>query len=344
MAMSVEASGSSMAKLDQSRAAVLAGSRANRCAQSSLHVLMYHRIGDARQTPDLNPVTLSATPDDFARQIELFTTRYNVVGIHDVVASLTEARPLPQRALLITFDDAYDCFLRYAWPVLHKFHAPATMFVATSFPDSHREFWWDRVHRLLNATASEGRWSTPAGDFETSSEADRRRANHRVAEWVARTSFDTVDAWLTDEVERLGLPLRPAPVMTWNELRSLSAQGLTVAPHSRTHPPLTCISSDRLRDEVQGSIADLKRESLDPAPAFAYPGGYVDERVVEAVAAAGCHVAMSTRRGGERVRTCDPLRLRRINVGRRATLWKLRLQLALPPAWLNRVCDYLQSD
>lgn len=341
MAASVEVDDSSQVSLQAARAGELARTQTQRCAHSTLRVLMYHRIGRAEDSPELNPVTLSATPEGFERQMAMVVRRYTVVGIDEVIASVTEARPLPPRAVLITFDDAYDCFARHAWPVLRKYGAAATMFVPTAFPDSQREFWWDAVHRILDASAEVGRLATPAGEFDTGTVESRRRANHRLAEWAARTPFDAVEAWLESQREAWGLSRLAAPVMSWDAIRELAAEGAAFAPHSRTHPPLTCVSPSRLRDEIVGSISDLKTQLLNPAPAFAYPGGFVSPRIVNETAAAGCLVGLSTRRGAERIRTCDPLLIRRINVGRRATPFKLRLQLALPPLLLNRLCCLL---
>ena len=56
---------------------------------------------------------------------------YQVVGLDEVASLLRQQKPLPDRALLMTFDDAYDSIYREAFPLLKKKEWPFTVFVAT---------------------------------------------------------------------------------------------------------------------------------------------------------------------------------------------------------------------
>ena len=122
-----------------------------------------------------------------------------------------------------------------------------------------------------------------------------------------------------------------AQVLGWDALRRLAAEGVALAPHTRTHPKLDRLADAELAGEVAGSLEDLRREIGDAVvPAFAYPAGGVSAAAAGAVAAAGYRMAFTTRRGANDLRTADPLRLSRINVGRRTKVLALRAQLALP--------------
>ena len=139
-------------------------------------------------------------------------------------------------------------------------------------------------------------------------------------------------ALVDDVVAQVGPAAAPgAQVLDWDALRALSAEGVDVAPHTRTHPKLDRLADPELTDEVAGSLADLRREiGSAVTPAFAYPAGGVSRAAVRAVADAGYRVAFTTQRGANDLRTADPLRLSRINVGRRTKVLALRAQLALP--------------
>jgi peptidoglycan/xylan/chitin deacetylase (PgdA/CDA1 family) len=76
-----------------------------------------------------------------------------------------------------------------------------------------------------------------------------------------------------------------APLLTADQLGTLSAAGVEIGAHSRTHPELTSLPDDRLQDETEGPVGDLERLGL-PTPRFmAYPHGDHDERVRGAAAA-----------------------------------------------------------
>jgi peptidoglycan/xylan/chitin deacetylase (PgdA/CDA1 family) len=74
--------------------------------------------------------------------------------------------------------------------------------------------------------------------------------------------------------------------MTWDEVRALQRDGMTIGAHSRTHPVLTR-DEISLTDEINGSRADIQRNVGVVPDAFAYPYGSWDIRVVDAVRAAG---------------------------------------------------------
>ena len=81
-----------------------------------LRVLNYHRVDYPDTRPELDPDLISATPEDFARQMEHIAEQCRVLTIDQVLLSLRDKSPLPPRSVLVTFDDAYVDFTEHAWP------------------------------------------------------------------------------------------------------------------------------------------------------------------------------------------------------------------------------------
>lgn len=86
--------------------------------------------------------------------------------------------------------------------------------------------------------------------------------------------------------------------LTWDELREIEATGLvTVMPHTVTHPlDLKLLSDEQLERELVDSKAAVERELGHPAPHFAFPSEPGDERVAEALEAAGYEAAWNEQR------------------------------------------------
>jgi peptidoglycan/xylan/chitin deacetylase (PgdA/CDA1 family)/GT2 family glycosyltransferase len=104
-------------------------------------------------------------------------------------------------------------------------------------------------------------------------------------------------------------------------LRTLAQSGVEIGAHSRTHRPLSALSDQALFEETAGSIEDLERAGLDRPRLYAYPEGEYDERVVQAVQAAGIQVAFTVIPG--RVEAgADPYQIPRIEILRADTGWK----------------------
>src|SRR6478735_3759779 len=136
-------------------------------------------------------------------------------------------------------------------------------------------------------------------------------------------------------------PAQPA-TSSWAGLRRMAAEGLAIGSHTRHHPFLDRIRTDRLDREIAGSVEDLRQQLGTAArPAIAYPGGHVDDASVEAAARAGIRVGFTTERGvASPLRGADWLQLPRINVGRRASAPMVRVQLRPEP---HRVHDLVRA-
>jgi len=106
-----------------------------------LPILMYHRVA-----PTGSPATARyrVTPEAFEEQLcYLRDAGYYSIKLEDWHAAMEAKRPLPGRAVLITFDDGYLDFLSYAWPLLRRYGFSATVFLVAD--KIGRANSWDHV-------------------------------------------------------------------------------------------------------------------------------------------------------------------------------------------------------
>jgi peptidoglycan/xylan/chitin deacetylase (PgdA/CDA1 family) len=100
-------------------------------AGRTLRVLMYHKVND--RSP--NPITVPTAV--FAEQMTLLRDLgYTVVGLDAVRDHYLDGAPLPERAVLITFDDGYLDNLANAAPILVEHGYPAVIFAPVGYLDS----------------------------------------------------------------------------------------------------------------------------------------------------------------------------------------------------------------
>ena len=114
---------------------------------SGVPVLAFHAV-------QRGPAPLCIDPTTFQRQVdELATCGFRSVSLSDLVDSITHRRPLPERAVVFTFDDAYASVHEQALPVLERANFRATVFVVTSALGGANT--WDQApeHRALRIMA-----------------------------------------------------------------------------------------------------------------------------------------------------------------------------------------------
>lgn len=304
-----------------------------------LAVLTYHRIAARSSETGSPPSLISSTPDEFEQQVALVARRYRPLGLDDLIRTIrTRAVRLPSRSVLITFDDGYPDFAEHAWPILARWGVPATLFVPTAYPgSSNAMFWWDRLHRLLNHDR-DARITLGSTSFALATEAERRRAYRHLHEYLNNSAPGAVEPTLEGlELQINNLPLPKRSTLTWDELRRLKAEGVSLAPHSKTHPRLDLLSEHDLAEEVAGSLARLRAEVGACSPAFAYPGGYYNPSVVRSVREAGYELAFTTERGLNDLRSMAPFLIRRLNIGSRSSPTLIRAQLL--PIGMGKIRD-----
>jgi peptidoglycan/xylan/chitin deacetylase (PgdA/CDA1 family)/glycosyltransferase involved in cell wall biosynthesis len=66
-------------------------------------------------------------------------------------------------------------------------------------------------------------------------------------------------------------------MMTAEQIRHWARQGIEFGAHTRTHPDLTIVSSQKLEEEIAGSSADLGELLQTRITSFAYPYGFFNE-------------------------------------------------------------------
>lgn len=294
-----------------------------------LRILTYHRIADASREPHLNPRLISASPEEFASQVHFLALHYHVVGLERVLEAFEGGRSLPRRAVLITFDDAYRDFLEVAWPILQSHELPSTLFVPTAYPDRpERAFWWDRLHRCCTDPGRDELVLPKQGALPLRTRSDRLAAMRASIELFKSLPSDDATALVEEICDQLGEDETAYPsVLSWDELRSLGRENVSLCPHTQWHPLLTRVSPARARTEIAGSLEDMRRELGNVLPVFAYPDGAHDDQAVQIAEDVGFRLALTQIDGHNHPRKSDPLRLCRTNITPRTTLPVLRLRL-----------------
>ena len=139
--------------------------------------------------------------------------------------------------------------------------------------------------------------------------------------FVATGSVDSTNTWMSKE------DFTRRRMLTWSQMRRMSAAGIVFGSHTVTHPRLTELNSEAVIRELRASKEALEN-GLDRAIThFAYPYGKFCDRTRLLVQQAGYETACTTRSGFNR-RNTGPLVLRRLEIYGSDPVWKLSQKIS----------------
>jgi peptidoglycan/xylan/chitin deacetylase (PgdA/CDA1 family) len=221
---------------------------------------------------------------------------------------------------MITFDDGYWDFEQHAWPILKRYGIPATLFVPTLYPDQpERTFWWDDLHQAMQHMPEKANLSAILSALGWSNR-DNIQSHQQLRGYLKTLKHTEAIAKVKQLCSKLAVQPAINCIMSWEALRNLASEGLTLGAHTRTHALMDRIPLDEARAEAVGSLEDLEREIGRVPPIFAYPSGAVSDKVIGMLARERFVLAFATRRGINKVSRTHPLRIGRINIGPGTTL------------------------
>lgn len=302
-----------------------------------LRILAYHRVAELPGPPWLDPAGVSATPANFARQMSHLAQHYRVVSMMEVLHAVSQGTSLPQRSVLITFDDAYIDFAENAWPVLRRLRLPATLFVPTAHAsDPRRGFWWDRLYQAFISAPKGKLVETPLGSLSLLAPEGRRRNLRAMQNYVKTLPHEEAMSLVDDVCAQLGaVNTNRARVLSWDHLRQLQSEGLTLGSHTRTHAILTRLPLAEICAEIKGSQQDIAKETGAALPIFCYPNGDHDDVTTAVLRAANIVLAFTTLAGRNTLHATNLLRLRRTDIRPRTSLPLFRFRLLRAGAYLD---------
>jgi peptidoglycan/xylan/chitin deacetylase (PgdA/CDA1 family) len=277
--------------------------RLDALARQSMHrrlpfVICYHRVVE-RLTSDGGALpAMEISVKTLERHLDWLGQHFRLVSVDDLPPDLeqpTGSKPLAA----VTFDDGYSDIYHYAFPLLRRKGIPAGIFVVTQELGSSEFPIAERLYGLLFAASRQHRLTAndvtnlmrEANVEPAVAERARRVANDPflatqfLLAYLAQTDVKKVMNFLKAGKTEMGQEaLNP---LNWEMLAEMRDAGMTIGSHSKTHAYLTNESEERVLDEAVASRRELQTRLGIDARSFAYPGGFFNPTVVNAVATAG---------------------------------------------------------
>jgi len=240
-----------------------------------IRALLYHAV-----EPTSNDWTeglgVNVTPEEFASNLDYFQKFYNVIDVTEVANG-----KVPDRPLVITFDDGYHSVFEHAGPALKERNLPATVYLISRAVNGEL-VWVNLLNRALRHAPEKVR-----AILQTVPQLATANTNQAVIRTI-QEEFDPAAIESLCEKIRAAIPaaeLMPDfPLyMDREHIRMSRQHGMRFGFHTRDHYNIRLCSREDMAAQLNASeLADV----LD-SHTFAYPFGYFNEQAMNSVLADG---------------------------------------------------------
>jgi peptidoglycan/xylan/chitin deacetylase (PgdA/CDA1 family) len=159
-----------------------------------LPILVYHHVVPGVVSGSSVMRSLFVTPDAFDQQLKyLKDNRYQSVSFDDLADCVEYGVPLPDRPVILSFDDGWENQFAYGFPLLQKYGFTATFFVVTGYLDYQNFMTTEQLKTMIAAGMTIGGHSRSHPALPTIG------SSQRLQDEIAGSK-----SWLE---ERLGVPV-----------------------------------------------------------------------------------------------------------------------------------------
>jgi peptidoglycan/xylan/chitin deacetylase (PgdA/CDA1 family) len=288
----------------------------------SAAILMYHSVMDdpSGVADSLGGIALSRAA--FEGQMELLAREFRPVDLDQVRQFVSGEGELPERAVVITFDDGYTDNYEIAMPILNRLGIPAAFYMTVDCLERRILPWPSRL-RFSFRTTKKKQWVDDDGKIWSLMNAnERERAYLFACDQVCKLAGPALEKIVSRSEKDLDAELPPDSgrlMMTWGQVKELARHGHIVGSHTLTHPNMAFLAIAQVRSELTESKQRMEGHLGLPIEHFSYPCPALfpnwTEQTVEESRLAGYHTAVTTK-NGLAVEHDSPLELKRVRPSR----------------------------
>lgn len=285
--------------------------------QDEYLILMYHRIIEKNDSNIYLQDGMYVDPDTFRMQIHYLKDNFNIVPLESLL-SMTETKKKIDNnkpCCVITFDDGWNDFYGYAYPILKYYNACSTIFLPTDFIGTNKLFWTDKLAFIMKHK----KYTNYNDKIEkkTSSTNDIMKYIENIqgsTDLMIEKSILILKQLPAKEIDcileelaykwRVKINKQEPSFLTWGEIKEMRASGVVYfGSHTKSHQILITSTDDVIQEELVQSRNKLIENSV-VSPSFipfAYPNGNYTSKIANMVEEAGYNIALTTERGWNRI-------------------------------------------
>lgn len=281
-----------------------------------LYVVMYHYTRDLAHSryPELKGLDHPL----FEEQLRFFKADFHPVTMEEVLEAAEGRRNLPEKAILLTFDDGYIDNFTVAFPLLQKYKLQGSFFIPGRTFTENVLLDVNKIHFILASAPSAcvkadmlnilDRYREESPDLPSNEKLYRQ--------YAVKSRFDDADTLFVKRVLQTAIPenirsdiastlfekyvgsseqcFSRELYMNRDQIRCLKENGMFIGVHGYDHYWLGNLTPRQMKEDIEKAL-EVMDEFIDRnAWVMNYPYGNYDQEVIRYIAAHGCKLGLTT--------------------------------------------------
>ena len=283
---------------------------------NKLYISMYHYTRDLRHSryPEIKGLDIAL----FRQQIEFMKENFNVVTMEQVMDAIEGKIELPEKALLLTFDDGYLDNYLFAFPILEEFGVQGSFFIPGKTFTTHQLLDVNKIHYIL-ASANIGELVEDVKkemDYYRGQEFDFAQTEELFHEYGIANRFDSKETIFVKRMLQTVLPeklrntissnlfekyvgvteeqLAYELYMTEEQIRTMKRHGMFIGVHGYDHYWLGDLPKDQMHQDIAKAL-EVMDEFIDQKHwVMNFPYGNYNKDVLDYITMQGACIGLTT--------------------------------------------------
>lgn len=283
---------------------------------SKLYISMYHYTRDLVHSryPEIKGLDYNL----FRQQIEFLKENFDIVTMEQVIDAVEGKIDLPEKALLLTYDDGYVDNYVYALPVLEEYRVQGSFFIPGKTFAEHRLLDVNKIHYIL-ASADIYKLVEDLKkemDYYRGREYDFASTDELFNEYAVSNRFDVKETIFVKRMLQTVLPEKLRNIissnlfekyvgvteeqlayelyMTEEQIRTMKRHGMFIGIHGYDHYWLGNLPKEQMQKDISMAL-DTMDEFIDRKHwVMNYPYGNYNQDVLEFIKSKGACVGLTT--------------------------------------------------
>ncbi|MBV5283945.1 MAG: polysaccharide deacetylase family protein [Paludibacter sp.] len=285
-------------------------------SNTKIIVCNYHRLYEGKRNTDFDDGVFAHSVKTFEKHLEWLKKNTKILSEAELLALIKSGTAIPKMCSMVTFDDGYIDNYTLAYPLLKRLNVPAIYFIPTSPINTRCLGWWDIISYIIKKTTK----TSFCYNDEVYTLEQPNVVIRRFQKLFMEKPFQETSALLDTLSDLCGVPLpdiqtQSNELMTWDQIREVSQNGIDIGSHSDSHIVLNTLSSDEQKKEMVVSKSIIENKIDKSVRTFAYPvGGYqhFSQHSMELVSECGYGAAFSFNTGINDTRMLTACDIKRI--------------------------------